>query len=441
MNTIDREPRSSIRKLQFLGCTAILLAVGGFGGWGTTTEIAGAVIANGTVVVESNVKKVQHLTGGIISELRVKEGSEVEADEVLIRLDDTLTRATLGVVQSQLDLYMAREARLLAERDGLPDIAPPERSVLGGVSEAGGGSVDGERRLFQSRREGQQSQQSQLRERIAQLREEISGLTAQQQSKTKEIGFIIEELSGVEQLYAKNLVSIARLKQLQRDKARLEGERGQLIADSARSRGKIAETELQLLQLEQDFRTDVLKDLRETQAKIAELQERANAAADELKHTNIRAPQSGIVYQLEAHTIGGVIAKGETVMQIAPRADPLVIEAKVAPQDIDQVETGAPVRIRIGAGNRRTTPDLDGNVTVVSPDTTREAGALPRNIPEQQYYLVRVAISNTAIKALGDLRLVPGMPVEVFIRTHDRTLLDYLLKPLHEQIARTFRER
>jgi len=128
-------------------------------------------------------------------------------------------------------------------------------------------------------------------------------------------------------------------------------------------------------------------------------------------------------------------------MQIAPRADPLVIEAKVAPQDIDQVETGAPVRIRIGAGNRRTTPDLDGNVTVVSPDTTREAGALPRNIPEQQYYLVRVAISNTAIKALGDLRLVPGMPVEVFIRTHDRTLLDYLLKPLHEQIARTFRER
>ena len=131
MNTIDREPRSSIRKLQFLGCTAILLAVGGFGGWGTTTEIAGAVIANGTVVVESNVKKVQHLTGGIISELRVKEGSEVEADQVLIRLDDTLTRATLGVVQSQLDLYMAREARLLAERDGLPDIAPPERRCSG----------------------------------------------------------------------------------------------------------------------------------------------------------------------------------------------------------------------------------------------------------------------------------------------------------------------
>ena len=311
--------------------------------------------------------------------------------------------------------------------------------MLGGVPEAGGGSVDGERRLFQSRREGQQSQQSQLRERIAQLREEISGLTAQQQSKSKEIGYITEELSGVEQLYAKNLVSIARLKQLQRDKARLEGERGQLIADSARSRGKIAETELQLLQLEQDFRTDVLKDLRETQAKIAELQERANAAADELKHTNIRAPQSGIVYQLEAHTIGGVIAKGETVMQIAPRADPLVIEAKVAPQDIDQVETGAPVRIRIGAGNRRTTPDLDGNVTVVSPDTTREAGALPRNIPEQQI-IVRVAISNTAIQAFGDFRLVPGMPVEVFIRTHDRTLLDYLLKPLHEQIARTFRD-
>jgi HlyD family secretion protein len=248
-------------------------------------------------------------------------------------------------------------------------------------------------------------------------------------------------LGGVEQLYAKNLVSIAKLKQLQRDQARLQGERGQLIAEIARSRGKIAETDLQILQLDQDFRTEVLKDLRETQAKIAELQERGSAAADELKRTTIRAPQAGIVYQLQVHTIGGVIAKGDTIMQIAPRTDPLIVEAKVTPSDIDQVETQAPVRVRVNAGNRRTTPDLDGTVTFVSPDLTSEPTATPIALQRAQYYVVRVKLSEMAIKAAGDLQLVPGMPVEVYIRTQDRTPLDYLLKPLHEQLARTFRER
>ncbi len=176
-------------------------------------------------------------------------------------------------------------------------------------------------------------------------------------------------------------------------------------------------------------------------AKIAELQERANAAADELRRTDLRSPQAGIVYQLQVHTIGGVIAKGDTVMQVAPRAEPLIVEAKVAPQDIDQVAVGASVRVRIQAGNRRTTPDLEGKVTVVSPDLTRDSEATPKGMQMQQYYAVRVAFSEAGPKAIGDLQLVPGMPAEVYIRTHDRTPLEYLLKPLHEQIARTFRER
>jgi HlyD family secretion protein len=243
------------------------------------------------------------------------------------------------------------------------------------------------------------------------------------------------------ELYKKNLVTIARYVQMQRDQARLQGEHGQLIADIARSRGKIAETELQTLQLDQDFRTDVLKDLRETQAKIAELDERRNAAADDLKRTDIRAPQAGIVYQLQVHTIGGVVGKGETVMQITPRADALVIEAKVAPQDIDQVVVGASVRVRIGAGNRRTTPDFAGIVTVVSPDLTREPAANPVGAQAQQYYMARVDLSDADINSMRDLQLVPGMPAEIYIRTEDRTPLDYLLKPLREQIARTFRER
>ena len=441
MTAPTHPPRSAIRKLNLVGCTALVVALGGVGGWASTTEIAGAVIATGSVVVETNVKKVQHLNGGIVGEILVREGSEVEADQVLLRLDDTLTRATLGVVQSQLDLYVAREARLLAERDGLANIALSEDSLAGPHREIPERALTGERRLFQSRRSGLEGQRAQLRERIAQIAEEIRGLTAQQQSKESEINYVGEELSGVSELYSKHLVSQSRLKQLQRDQARLRGERGQLIADIARSRGKIAETELQTLQLDQDFRTDVLKELRETQAKAAELQERANAAADELKRTDIRAPQAGIVYQLQVHTIGGVIGKGETVMQVAPRTDPLIVEAKVAPQDIDQVEVGAPVRIRIGAGNRRTTPDLEGKVTVVSPDLMREAQATPTGMQSQPYYVARVALPKADIKAIGDLQLVAGMPVEVYIRTQDRTPLDYLLKPLHEQIARTFRER
>ncbi len=441
MTTIPRSPRYAIRKLNLAGCTAAVLALGGVGGWAATTHIAGAVIANGTVVVETSVKKVQHLNGGIVGEILVKEGSEVETGQVLMRLDDTLTRATLGVVESQLDLYIAREARLLAERDGLRSVTFPEATRTGPTREVAESAITGEERLFQARREGREGQRAQLRERVAQLGEEIHGLASQQQSKDSEIKYISEEISGVLELYKKNLVTVARYVQLQRDQARLQGERGQLIAEIARSRGKIAETELQILQLDQDFRTDVLKDLSETQAKIAELQERANAAADELKRTDIRAPRAGIVYQLQVHTIGGVIGKGETVMQIAPRADTLIVEAKVAPQDIDQVAVGASVRVRIGAGNRRTTPDLEGKVTVVSPDLAHDTEDDPKGMQSQQYYLARVALSEADRKSIDALQLVPGMPAEVYIRTQDRTPLDYLLKPMHEQIARAFRER
>jgi HlyD family secretion protein len=435
------DSRATIRRLNLVGGAAMVVALGGMGGWASTTHISGAVIANATVVVETSVKKVQHLTGGIVKEILVKDGSEVEAGQLLLRLDDTVTRATLGVVQSQLDLYTAREARLLAERDGRDAVVVPAAPHAGSVRPISETALADERRLFQSRRDGLDGQRGRLRERIAQIDEEIRGLVAQQRSKDSEIVFVGEELASVTQLYAKNLVSLARMKQLQRDAARLTGERGQLIADIAGSRRKIAETELQMLQLDQDFRTELLKDLRETQAKIAELQERASAAADELQHTDIRAPQAGIVYQLQVHTIGGVVGKGETIMQIAPRADALVVDAKIAPQDIDQVEVGAPVRVRIAAGNRRTTPDLEGKVTTLSPDVLHDTPPVPAETPERPYYVARVTLARLDLDFIGNLQLLPGMPAEVYIQTQDRTPLDYLLKPLHEQIARTFRER
>jgi HlyD family secretion protein len=222
---------------------------------------------------------------------------------------------------------------------------------------------------------------------------------------------------------------------LQRDQTRLQGERGQLIAEIARARGKISEIELQIIQLDQDFRTEVLKDLREAQGKIAELKERFTAAEDQLKRVDLRAPQTGIVHQLMVHTVGGVIGNGEIIMQIVPRADELVVEAKIAPSDIDQVGVGSTAVVRMMAGNQRTTPQIAGVLTRVSADLTRDQQ------PAQTYYIARIGLPPQEVARLKDIHLVPGMPAEVFIQTHERTPLQYLLKPLQEQMARTFRER
>jgi HlyD family secretion protein len=436
MTKAEQDPRWAIGKLNVVGFAVVLVLVAGVGGWAATAQLQGAVIAPGTLVVESNIKKVQHPTGGIVEEILVKEGSIVQAGQIVMRLDDTVTRATLGVVQSQLDELNALEARLLAEREGADTMTFPIELVSRSQGNGVAAAIAGQERLFESRKQARTGQRAQLRERIAQINEEITGLIAQQEAKENEIKFIGEELVGVSHLYKQNLISIQRYMALQRERARLEGERGQFIAAIARARAKISETELQTFQLDQDFRTEVLKDLREAQGKIAELSERKTAAQDQLKRIDIRAPQSGIVNQLSVHTLGGVIDKGETVMQIVPVTDQLLVEAKVAPHDIDQVAPKAMTTVRIMAGNQRIITDLVGEVTYIGADLTRE-----KEQPNQAYYLVRASIQEDQVRHLEGLKLVPGMPAEIFIQTHERTPLQYLLKPLREQISRTFRER
>lgn len=440
LNSNPKDPYQAIRRLNLIGLAVIIFLVGGIGSWASITQLAGAVIAPGSVVVESSVKKVQHPTGGVVGEILVKEGDSVEEGQVVMRLDDTVTRSTLGVVRSQLDENTAREARLLAERDGADAIEFPVTLTLRRDEKSVATAISGEERLFEARKKARAGQRSQLRERIVQSNEEIRGLSAQQDAKEHEVQFISQELVGVNELYGKQLVSISRIMTLERDKARLEGERGQYIAEIARARGKISETELQILQVDQDFRSEVLKDLREAQGKIAEFKERVTAAEDQLKRVDIRAPQSGIVLQLAVHTVGGVISNGETIMQIVPRADVLVVEAKVAPQDIDQISVGASTIVRIMAGDQRTMPDVTGVLTRVSADLTRDQPQAGQQAG-QAYYLVRVSLPEEEVRRLVNLRLVPGMPAEAFIQTYARTPLQYLLKPLHEQIARTFRER
>ena len=303
--------RESIRRYTIAGVAVVAFLTLGVGVWAATVEIAGALIAPGTVVVESNIKKVQHPTGGVVGELRVKDGDRVKAGDLLVRLDDTITRANLAIVTKTLTELTARKARLSAERDGSESIKFPDELMrevdVPDVAQVMAAEV----KLFDLRRSARAGQKSQLRERINQANEEIVGFASQKTAKDKEIAFIENELTGVRELYQKNLVPITRLSQLEREATRLGGERGQLIAATAQAKGKIAELQLQIIQVDQDLSSEVAKEMREIDARIGEFIERKVSALDQLKRTDIRAPQDGTVFQSTVHTIGGVIPAGE----------------------------------------------------------------------------------------------------------------------------------
>src|SRR5215467_14440955 len=315
--------RRSMRRHLVAAAVVVLVLVLGVGGWGATAVISGAVVASGSLVVDTNVKKVQHPTGGIVGELRVRDGDHVHAGDIVVRLDETVTRANLAIVTKSLDELMARKARLESERDGWDTIIFPAQLVAGASDPDRAAAMDSERKLFNLRKTARSGQKAQLQERVAQLGEEITGLAAQQNSKAKEIALVERELAGVRDLWNKNLVQLNRLTALEREAARLDGERGQLIAAAAQAKGKIAETTLQILQIDQDIASDVAKELREVDGKIGEFVERKVAAEDQLKRTDIRAPQDGTVFQLAVHTVGGVITAGDPIMLIVPSGQPL----------------------------------------------------------------------------------------------------------------------
>jgi HlyD family secretion protein len=426
----------SISKHILVGSAAFFLLFGIIGGWAATTEIAGSVIASGYLVVDSNVKKVQHPTGGVLGELHVRDGDHVKSGNLLARLDETITRANLAIVVKSLDELAARQARLEAERDGAEAISFP--SELTG--RAGHPDIDrivtGEKKLFEFRRIARQGQISQLRERIAQLKQEIVGLSGQAEAKQEEIALIERELDGVRELWQKKLIPLTKLTALEREAARLKGERSQLIASVAQAKGKISEIELQIIQVDQDLRSEVSKELREIQGKTAELVERKVAAEDQLKRIDIRAPQDGVVHQLAVHTMGGVINASEPLMLIVPVADQLMVDVKVPPQDIDQIAIGQPAVLRFAAFNQRTTPEINGVVKRIAADITQDQKT------GIAYYDVRISMPQEELARLGGgLTLVPGMPVEGFIKTRERSVISYLLKPLSDQIEKAFRER
>ena len=427
--------RPSIRLHLMIGLAVVAVLAGGLGGWASTAEISGALIAPGSIVVESNVKKVQHPTGGVVGEVRARDGDVVKAGDVVVRLDDTVTKASLAIVTKNLDGLWARAARLEAEQQGIDRIVFP-KSLLERADDPDVRNVmTSESKLFDVRTTGRAGQKAQLRERITQLNEEIAGLEAQEKAKNQEIALVDKELVGVRSLYDQHLVQMNRLTTLERDEARLAGERAQYIASRAQARGKITETELQIIQVDKDMVSDVSRDLRETNDKIGEFVERKVTAEDQLRRTDIRAPQDGMVEQSTAHTVGGVLTAGDAIMMIVPQADDLQVEAKVNPQDIDKLQIGQKTLLRLSAFNQRTTPELSGIVTRVSPDVTTDQRT------GQSYYTIRVSMPPEEVARLGEVKLIPGMPVEAFVQTGDRTMLSYLIKPLKDQLMRAFREK
>jgi len=426
---------ASIRRHLVVGLMIVLFLGGGVGGWAATVKLAGALIAQGSIVVDQNVQKVQHPTGGIVGELRVRDGDYVKSGDVLVRLDETVMRANLAIVTKGLDQALARKARLEAERDGTDRIAFPAELMKRASDSDVADTMASEQKLFDLRRTERLGQKAQLTQRVSQLEEEIAGIEAQQAAKAQEIALIGRELEGVRDLYKRNLVQLTRLTQLERETTRLGGERAQLVATAAQSKGKIAEIRLQIIQIDQNLSSDVAKELRETDSKIGEFVERKITAEDQLRRTDIRAPQTGFVFQSAVHTVGGVITAGDSIMYIVPDAAKLQVEAKVQPQDIAQVKVGQTAVLRFSAFDARTTPEIDGEVTRVSADTSTDqrTGA--------SYYTIRIALPAEALKELGELKLLPGMPVEAFVQTGERTVLSYLMKPLHDQFMRAFREK
>lgn len=424
----------SLTRHAAVGGLAVLLLIGGVGGYAALARIGGAVIAPGTIVVETNTKRVQHQEGGIVKQIAVRDGDQVAAGDLLVRLDDTVVDANLEIVRKQIVELAAREARLVAERDASEAIAFPE-DLAGRRRETGIDAVlSGQEALRAARAASLAGRIGQLEDQIRQFEKQIEGLDAQRLAKEEEIALIDEELAGLVQLFDKGLVPETRITALKRDRARLAGERGGFVAEVARAGEAIGERRLQIIQLGDEARQSVLEELQQVRSELAQLEEQRIAAEDRKRRVDIRAPREGYVHQLAVHTIGGVVGPGETLMLIVPKEDLLVIEAQVAPTDIDLLYPGQEAVVRLPSFDQRSTPELAAKVVTLSADHAVDQAT------NLSFYTARLALADGEEAKLGAKRLVPGMPVETFIATRERTILSYLVKPLIDQITHAFRE-
>jgi HlyD family secretion protein len=433
---VPASPLARARELVLAGSALIGIFVIGFGTWSAMAPLESAAVAMGTVVSESSRKTVQHLEGGIIRTILVHDGDTVRAGQTLVLLDDTKARTTRDALQGQLWDARAREARLVAERDGADAIAFPPDLTLADAPPALAAALGGQQKIFETQRSLQDSKIAAIRERINQVHEEIAGHEAEVAALRKRTVLLREEIAGARELVAKGLERKPRLLQLERDDAEMEGKIGDTTAQIAKAKQSIAEAEVDILSLRNDRQKEVADELRETQKKRHELEEQLRAAADVLARTEVKAPESGVVTDLRVHTPGGVVAAGEALLDLVPDADRLVVEAEVRPEDIDRVHEGLPAQVRLLPYKQRRTPPLEATVIYVSADR------LVDKRTNQPYYAAKLRVDEAALAALGsDVKMVPGMPSEAMIKTGATTVAIYALSPVLDSFHRAFREK
>jgi epimerase transport system membrane fusion protein len=416
--------------------SGLILIVAAFGSlmiWSMFAPIAKGVVASGLVGVDSNRKTIQHLEGGIVSEILARDGSVVKAGDVLLRLDEVTTQAQRDVLYGQFLTAKAQEARFIAERDGANIIKFPTELAGAGDSGRNAAIRQSEEEVFKARRDAISGQLSILDQRVKQLEEQSKGLQAQVTANTQQITLIDSELEGLQQLFEKGYASKTRLLELQRRRAELDGDRGNYVAEIARNKVASGEARLQAIQVRKQFEEDVAKGLSEAQAKVFDLQDRLTSATDVLQRRELKAPTDGIIVNSKVHTVGGVVRPGDPLMELVPSNDDLIIEAMVLPMDVDVATPGMEAEVKFSSLSTRHIPILVGTVETVAADATADQHG-------NRYYLARVRVSKDQLSHLNGQKLVPGMPAEVLIKAGERTIIEYLMRPLTDSFFKAFKE-
>jgi len=430
------KPVFSLQWPMVLGIFSLLILVGGFGSWASLSSLSGAIIASGQIEVEKNRQVVQHPDGGVVAEIVVKEGDLVERGAVLVRLDPISEQSEMSIIEGQLFEMMARHGRLVAERDELVEIVFDERLINRAATHP---KVDelmqGQQRLFEARRITISHQSEQLEKQKEQVQNQITGMAAQQTALGIQLELTEDELKNQQTLFDRGLTQAAKVLDPKRTAAQLSGQIGDLIARSAQAGARITELNIEIEALQTQRREQAITDLRDQQFRFLELEERHRALRQKLARMDIRAPVSGIVYGLAVHAPRSVIRPADPVLFLIPQDRPLVIATRVEPIHIDQIFLGQEVALRFSALDQRSTPELFGTVTLISADAFQDQNG------QQSYYRAEIILRDGELARLPPgLTLIPGMPVDAFIRTAERSPLNYLLKPLSHYFIRAFRE-
>lgn len=433
---VPPSPLARMRELMLAGSALIGIFVIGAGTWAAFAPLESAAIASGAVVSSSHRKTIQHLESGIIRQILVRNGDAVKAGQTLIRLDDTRPRTELATINGQLWDAKAREARLLAERGDAPQITFPADLLAQKGNPTVAATIAGQQTIFETRHQLEDSKIAAINERIKEVNEEIAGHQAELAALDTRSGLLKDEIASVQALVAKGLERKPHLLQLERDLAEIDGRHGDTVAQIAKAKQTIAESKIDILSLKNDKQKEVADALRETQKKLHELEEQAQAAEDVLARTAVKAPEDGIVTDLRVHTSGGVVNPGEPLLDLVPTGDSLVVEARVRPEDIDRVHEGLPAEVRLLPYKERRTPPIDATVTYVSADS------LTDRVTHQPYFEVKLRLDAKELASMrDDVKMVPGMPSEAMIETGRTTVALYALAPILDSFHRAFREK